>query len=164
MFFIIKIADNETLMMRNGAMVSLDIDNLASLSIIAQAFELDEKTIINDYFGQEFFDREIKTISEQETLKRFESILKLSEKIAKTRMASGDLDILRAVNAIQNNYPKLEVDVIQRCVVVGLEAKDIVFKRLFKLKTELFQIEGDIERGIGIVEQFESKLKKVSRD
>jgi hypothetical protein len=154
---------------RTAVMVLFDLD-LTKLSLYTKMFKLEKKIVIGDYLGHEFYHSEIEILSKEATLKRFEKIRKSIELIYKNRRTShpkslntwADLAVLRGVEAKINNFPMLEMDVIHRFVEVGLEAKEVVYERLYLLKKELFASRENLDKVIKIIDKFQLRLPTVS--
>lgn len=131
---------------RVGVMALLE-NTIYRLRDYSVCFCLEEKVIIRDYFGPEYENPELGVPDKDVLFKRFEYVRKTLEKIFKERIAShgnyehfkADCAILRALRAIKENIPMLEIDFIHRYLVMNpLDDRNSVYERLYELKHKLF--------------------------
>ena len=132
---------------RVGVMALLE-NTIYRLGEYSVCFCLEEMVIIRDYFGPEYENPELGVPDKDFLFERFEYVRKTLENIFKERIAShgntehfkADYAILRALRAIKENIPMLEIDFIHRYLVMNpFENRNSVYERLYELKHKLFE-------------------------
>jgi len=156
---------------RIGVMALLE-NTFFRLNYYSDCFCLDKNVIVCDYLGPEFGDPKLGIPAKDVLFKRLDYVQEMLEKIYKDRIKShgnsehfkADNAILRAIRAIKESIPMLEIDLINRYFVSNSDLdKNVIYERFYDLKYKLFQNRSNLKTIEKILDSFYQENPETNR-